>query len=91
MRLLFSLLILVALPAAAHHEGHAHGLAANAQHAQLSWNQLLSIGAGLLVVAGLCRLLGLARSWRRERNRRRQFRVQALVPLVGRSHGGHVD
>ncbi len=91
MKLYVALLTVLALPAHAHHEGHAHQLTAHAQQGQLSWNQLLGIAAGLMVVAGLCLLLGQVRTWRRERDRRRQLRVQALVPLVGRGHGSHVD
>jgi hypothetical protein len=91
MKPFIALLAIVALPAHAHHEGHAHSLAASAQHAPLSWNQLLLIAASVLAVAGLCLLLGLARAWRCERDRRRQLGVQPLVTLVGRGHGGHVD
>jgi hydrogenase/urease accessory protein HupE len=91
MRTIFILLAMAALPAQAHHEGHAHSLAAGTRHGQLGWDQLLVVAAGLLALAGLCLLLGFARAWRSERDRRRQLRVQALVPFVGRSHGSHID
>lgn len=91
MKYLIVLLAMAALPAQAHHEGHGHSLAAGARHGQLGWDQLLALAAGLLVLAGLCLLLGFARAWRRQRDRRRQLRVQAFVPFVGGRHGGHVD
>jgi hypothetical protein len=91
MKTLFILLVMAALPVQAHHEGHAHSLGAGAGHGHMGWDQLLAIAAGLLALAGLCLLLGFARTWRRERDRRRQLRVQALMPFVGRSHGSHID
>jgi hypothetical protein len=90
MKYYFALLASVALPAYAHHEGHAHSLAASVRHAPLSYGQLLAVVSSVLAVAGLCFLLGVARAWRCERDRRRQLRMQTLVPFVGRSHGGHV-